>query len=168
MIDIQVQNGDVLIKLLRKYPDKARRAIRKGAKKGCELIAAVARANIPQVIHHGKGGEASIGNLRRAVKVLPIKRSRSGSLGYRVAVDGEGLGYTGDEFYAAFVEWGHGQGKRSGAVIRAQRRGDKATLERIDTRQKVEGKHYFKNAADETETAAIDLAQAVILAELNK
>jgi hypothetical protein len=169
MVDVKVEGVEAVVKMLREYRGKkANAAIRKGTRLGCQLIASRARELIPYAIRRDRYGQYSIGNLRRAVKVAPIKRTRKGWVGSQVIVDGDGLGYTGDEFYAAFVEFGHRVGKRSAAVQRAQKRGNKAELELIDARPKVEGKHYFKTAANDMESAAVDIARQIIVAELSK
>ncbi len=142
MFDVKIEGAEAVIKLLRSKSGKeAKAAIRKGTRAGSKIIAARAKALIPEVTRKDRHGVVTSGRLRKAVKVRAMKRSRSGWVGSTVTIDGGGLGYTGDEFYGAFVEFG---------------------TKRMSARQ------YFKKAAEQTREGAIDTARAIIVSELSK
>ncbi len=142
MFSVKIEGGEAVVAMLRKVAGpKAKAAIRKGTRAGAKIVAARAKQLIPAVERKDRYGRVTYGNLRKAVKVKAMKRSRSGWIGSTVTVDGGGLGYTGDEFYGAFVEFG---------------------TKRMSARQ------YFKHAAEQTQEAAIDKARAVIVSELTK
>ncbi len=142
MFDVKIEGAEAVVAMLRRVAGpQAKAAIRKGTRAGAKIIAAKAKQLIPEVERKDRYGRVTIGNLRKAVKVRAMKRSRSGWIGSTVTVDGGGLGYTGDEFYGAFVEFG---------------------TKRMTARQ------YFKHAAEQTQEAAIDTARAVIVSELSK
>ena len=89
-------------KLARKIGVQALRA-------GAKIILAKARANAP----------VKSGALKAAIKIR-AGRSRKGERRVRVIVGDKW--FTGDEFYAAFVEFGHKSGKRSGGVTALAKR----------------------------------------------
>ena len=142
MFEVKVEGVEAVVKMLRDTRGKkANAALRKGTRAGCKIIAARAKQLIPEVQRRDRAGVISIGKLRKAVTVRAIKRNRKGWIGSRVAIDGNGLGYKGEEFYGAFVEFGT---------------------------KKMKAREYFKTAAKDTETAAVDEARKVIVAELSK
>jgi HK97 gp10 family phage protein len=142
VLQVKVEGVEAVVKMLREYRGKkANAALRKGTRSGCKIIAARAKQLIPAVQRKDRAGVVSIGRLRKAVNVRAIKRNRKGWIGSQVVIDGGGLGYTGDEFYGAFVEFGT---------------------------KRMKAREYFKTAAKETESAAGDEARKVIVAELSK
>lgn len=111
-----------------------KRVWRKACRAAAKVILPRARANAPK----------QTGQLRKALRVRALKRSRV-YVGARVTV-GADKWYTGDTFYAAFVEFGHKIGKRpSKNIIKSGR----------DKRQEVPGKHYLEKAGEQSASAAV-------------
>ena len=119
---------------LENLPSKvSKRVLRKALRAGAKPIAAAAKNLAP----------SKSGALRSSIKVRSGKRSRRGM---SIIV---GLGadwYKGDQFYAAFVEFGYRVGSRKLG----------------DARREVEGQHFMKRAADNSTAAATSAAIKVM------
>lgn len=74
------------------------------------------------------------GNLKKAIKIKAMKKSRKG-FGVKVEI-GEG-DFKGDTFYGAFQEWGWKTGKRGS-----------------ENRHEIKGKGYMRKGFDETKESA--------------
>jgi HK97 gp10 family phage protein len=126
------------------------RAVRKGSRAGCQVIAAAARATAPY----------RTGKLRAGIKVRALPRSRK-YIGTRVTID--------SVYYAPFVEYGT---KHPGAARRRTTFGLRAYHAALRLAGVAHGgmkaRHYLKNAADATKAAALNVAREVIKAELGK
>lgn len=94
-------HGDVeLIRKLNSLPGRVQRgAFRTAARKSGKILASEQKRRAP----------VESGQTKRAIKVRAIKRTRTG---VGVTVGTSQKDYTGDQFYAAFVEYGHKQGHR--------------------------------------------------------
>lgn len=99
-------------------------------------------------LHHG-------GDLRKSIKVKAAKRSRV-SVGVNVVTGATDNVFVGDQFYGAFVEFGHFMGKRKRS---APRRGDEDAWAQqwaagIDPTgagrtRKIPGEHFMQHRAEE-------------------
>jgi hypothetical protein len=91
-----------------------RRTINRGLRHAAKIVYQQARPNVPK----------KTGTLAGALKVRRLR-----SFGRKVAAIGVIIGkhwFRGETFYGAFVEWGHGIGKRSSGEVAAQRAARKA------------------------------------------
>jgi HK97 gp10 family phage protein len=87
---------DELTKLLKQLPMELRRkALKSALRKGAEVIADEAKSRAP----------VDTGALRDSIKARPATRLRNKTaVGYRVVAGDDD--YKGDQFYAAFIEYG--------------------------------------------------------------
>jgi HK97 gp10 family phage protein len=92
------------------------------------------------------------GTTRKAVKVRAGKR-RKNKISVIVGVGKDW--FKGSTFYAAFVEFGHKIGKRSGPLRTAQRREKAGGEAAKDSRQQVQGKHWMEKSFKAVEPQAI-------------
>ncbi len=140
MFDLKLTGSEELIKLLQDTRGKkANAAIRKGSRAGCKIIAARAKKIVPVANRRNRQGEVQRGLMRKSVKVRATKKNRDGWVGCAVSIGPSD--YQGVDFYAFMVE--HGT-------------------------KKMKARNYLKQAADETEGRASDIAQAIIIRELTK
>lgn len=103
----------------------------------------------------GKSKEHHGGDLKKSIKVRAAKRSRT-SIGMNVQTGATDNLFVGDQFYGAFVEFGHFQGKRKRT---RPRRGDETSWSDqwnagIDPTgagrtQFVPGEHFMQRGAEE-------------------
>jgi HK97 gp10 family phage protein len=113
-------------KLTQFEPKVARKYLRQGLREGAKIFQRVAKANAPR----------QTGALRRAIKVRAGKRNT-----VRVSIGSQW--FQGDQFYAAFLEFGWKQGNRN----------------LKDKRKKVAGKHYMKKSYDIAKDQASEAAR---------
>lgn len=162
----QISGFDRVEALLRQLPAKvARKEIVSGLRKGAKVIADDARSRAP--VYAGKERpDRKPGQLRDSIKVRSA-RARSGSVGVNV-ITSEGW-FIGDEFYGAFVEFGHGIGRRSAEIVQLQRATLKArkkkdekaiskaseALSRADSRARVRPHPFMRPAFDARKNDAI-------------
>ncbi len=140
MFNFEVKGVEELKKMLREYRGvKAPNAIKKGSRAGCKIIANVVKGIIPSTIRRDRQGEYSIGNLRRAIKVKTIRKSKNGMVGAMVTIGESDV--KADPFYGAFVEFGT---------------------------KKMRGRRYLQQAAKEGGPSATRVAIEIIAKELNK
>jgi len=111
----------------------ANKVLRKALRAGAKVIRTEAQANAPVLT----------GDLRANIRVRAMKRRKQG-VGVRVVV-GDGW-YQGDQFYGAFLEFGHRVGSR--------RLGD--------ARATVEPKPFMRPAFDQKKDAAISEIETVL------
>jgi HK97 gp10 family phage protein len=132
--EIALALGKLETKLARKVGSKALRA-------GAKIVQAAAVQIAPR-------GET--GNLKKSIKVRAGKSKK----GYRSIIVGPGeKWFTGNEFYAAFVEFGHRTGKASSSIRRARKR--HINTDAIDKRAEVPGQHYMEKAYEATKQSAL-------------
>lgn len=113
----------------------ALRIVGGGLRAGARLIQSAAQANAP----------VRTGALQRNVKIRPGKNSR-GETQKSVIIGVGRKWFTGDQFYAAFVEFGHRQGRR--------KLGNK--------RKQIPGEHYIKHTFEEKGRASVDAIVSTI------
>jgi HK97 gp10 family phage protein len=132
--EIAIAMGKLETKLARKVASKALRA-------GAKVVQAEAKRIAP----------VKSGALRNSIKVRAGKNKKT----YRSIIVGSGeKWFTGDEFYAAFVEFGHRIGKASSGIRRARKRGVDTAAS--DQRKEVEGVHYMERAYEATKQQALN------------
>lgn len=125
---------EVSAKLRRVEPALGRKIIRRAFRQALKPVKARVRDLAP----------VKTGQTKAAVKVL-AGRSRRGRITMRVVI-GKGA-YKGDQYYAAYQEYGFRLGSRK----------------RGGSRPQIEGKHFMKRAFDETADKARDDAERLIL-----
>lgn len=148
MIDVRLKVDwkELYLTLNALTPEKQTEILKPALKAGGDIIGAKATALAP----------AKTGALRRAIKVSSLK-AKPGNAKVRIQV-GKGA-YKGDEYYAAFQEWGWKQGKRP--------RGGK-TARANDTRKEIPGRHYMENAVVQAGEAAISKINEMVLDGIDK
>jgi len=125
--------GKLETKLSRKVATKALRA-------GAKVVQTEAKRIAP----------VQSGALRKSIKVRAGKNHKT----YRSIIVGSGAKwFTGDKFYAAFVEFGHRSGKASNSIRRARKRN--VNTDAIDKRDEVPGQHYMEKAYEATKQSAL-------------
>jgi hypothetical protein len=121
-----------------------RRTVNRGLRTAAKILRAVALPSTPR----------KTGMLRRALKVRRL-RNVSRSTAAIALIIGKKW-FTGSTFYGAFVEWGHGIGKRSSGVRASQREARRnpsqraallEALRRGDSRSRVPARLMLTNAA---------------------
>jgi HK97 gp10 family phage protein len=115
-----------------------------------QLVSSSLRAGL-NIIRDGARGNVHevTGRTKKAIKVR-TRRARKGVKAMQVGV-GEAW-FTGDEFYAAFVEFGHKQGSRKLG----------------DRRKQVPGEHFLEYAFDELKDAATAAIEETFLEGLEQ
>lgn len=133
-LSMKVDGIKPLLKKLKSFPAKIEKKIlRQALRAGGKIFQQQAKANAP----------VKSGLTKRSLKVRSMKRSRT-RVGIRVATSAKD--YTGDTFYASFVEYGHKLGRRPG-------RGSKNK----DTRRTIEGKHFIRSAYESKKDQALNV-----------
>lgn len=132
--EIRIALARLEAKLARKIGSKALRA-------GAKIVQARAKSLSP----------IETGALKKSIKVRAGKNRKT----YRSIIVASGeKWFTGKEFYAAFVEFGHRTGKRSAGTKRAQV--NRTYNAAADTRKEVPGVHFVERAYEATKEAALD------------
>lgn len=136
-VTIDLSGDAALLAELSALPGKLqRKAFRTASRRAGKIYAEAAKARAP----------VDTGQLRRSIKVRALKRSRT-AVGVTVGTSKKD--YTGDQFYAAFIEYGHKLGKRK----RGGNAGDS------DNRKQVPAKPFMRPAFD---ASAAQLQQVFI------
>jgi HK97 gp10 family phage protein len=158
----------------------ARKVAGKALRAGAKIALAEARSEVP----------VRTGALKKSIRITAGKNSK----GFRsVRVGMSDKWYTGDEFYAAFVEFGHQLGKRTTGGARKLRKqaaylrdvrkrtGDKALLakerelraesvrlnrERKNNRRMIEGKHFLEKSFARAASRALDVVLSTLKTEI--
>jgi hypothetical protein len=123
-----------------------RRTVNRGLRTAAKILRAVALPSTPR----------KTGMLRRALKVRRLRNVPRSTAGIALIIGKKW--FAGSTYYGAFVEWGHGIGKRSSGVRAAQRearrtrdRSQRAALlealRRGDSRSRVPARLMLTNAA---------------------
>jgi HK97 gp10 family phage protein len=124
----------------------------KSLREGLKPILTAARRNAPVGIYEyaSQAVRRSPGTIKRGIKIRAGKRSKT-SVAMLVGVGKKW--FTGDEWYAAFVEFGHKTGKRS--------RG-------LGPRRQVAGEHFIEYSYDEQKDRAKSIIQSTFLGEVER
>lgn len=149
--------ADVVAKLNRLGRNIERKIGVKALRAGLTIIRAGAIRNAPVGIYLYPSQQArrQPGTLKRGIKIRAGRR-RADEINLRVGVGKKW--FSGDEWYAAFVEFGHRAGKRRG--------GKRVTGTSLDKRPFVEGEHFIEYAYDELKAPAIAAIHTTFLSEL--
>lgn len=125
-----------------------RKLLMQGLRAGAKIFQSAAKANVP----------VDSGALRRSIKVRVGKVRTKGDKSV-VVITGKSM-FEGKTFYGAFVEYGHGLGKRSRGVALAQERrsrsgqaGDGSAVAG-DTRKRVPARPFMRPAFDTAKATA--------------
>lgn len=143
-----IQNVNRVIAELKALEPKVKNKIcRQALRKAAKPVATVAKQLAPK----------KTGQLRKAIKVRAMKRSRRG-VGIEV-LTGKDF-FQGDQFYGAFQEFGWHAGPRKASKKRGYKRiGDK--------RRWIEGKHFLEGAYDRQGQASKEIALRLIAQGIN-
>lgn len=146
-VTVRVEGAREIRRMLNAVPSKlAAPAMRKAYRAGAKVITrrVQQRARSDPRTH-----EKNL--IARAVKTRAAKRSRR----YIYFLTGIGKGfYKGEEFYAAFVELGHFQGKRRGRRSGVKRRGGRRRGSPGGGRRWVEGLHFMERGMNQVKDRA--------------
>lgn len=147
--EFRVTGLDRLDRKFAEWPEKLRnKAERTAARKAAKPLQQQAIQEAPK----------DKGVLRKSIKIRAIKRRRGQkTIGVRV-VAGEGF-FAGDTFYAGFIEFGRGVGKRTATSRRRKRE----LTNLSDSRQRVPPNPFMKRAMDKTRAAVEALYSYEIL-----
>lgn len=124
-----------------------------GTKLAKKLHAKAAKVALKPVLREARvTSPVATGALRRSLTVRVLPRNRKGKLGAMVTTR-EGL-FRGATYYGGFIELGWRAGKRTklGAANPEQ-----------DTRRKIPGRWFMKQAGDATESEAVKLYESELL-----
>jgi hypothetical protein len=143
--------------------DIVRKSTRTAAK---EILLPQAKSNVP----------VRSGQLKRAIKVRAIQRSKN-AVGVRVSASEKD--FTGDQFYASFIELGWRSGKRSSEILQIQRglrerikssqkRAEELANVAEDSRKLNPGRQFLRRAADLKGEAAAQRATELISKEIKE
>lgn len=160
MIAVSVDDTEVralLATIERKF---VRRTVNRGLRRTAKILRAVALPATPR----------KTGRLRRAVKVRRLRNAPRGQAAVAVIIGRKW--FAGATFYGAFVEWGHGVGKRSSAVAlmhkrRSRGRATQADVDRVgDPRRRARPRLMLTNAARTAGSFALRAGVEVIRQEV--
>jgi HK97 gp10 family phage protein len=138
-MQIKLEGGAALDRKLRSLPVAVAKTImRKALRTGGKPILKAARAKVPVLT----------GATRRAIKLRTLRSRSRGSIAVAISVGAKDF-YKGDQFYAAFLEFGHRIGKRSTSLRAYKRRTGE------DPRGEVPPRPFLRPAMDENADAAV-------------
>jgi HK97 gp10 family phage protein len=160
---VEIKGGKELDAALQTLDKKvARKVVSASLRVGAKLVQAGAMANAP-VLAVARGGKhpRTPGALRNAIKVRAARKNDKGTVAIFVGPGKKW--FVGDQFYAAFQEFGWKAGARSSSKG-GPGFGKDAHLN--DRRRKIPGEHYveyaFEELADAAVASIVDAAQKLI------
>lgn len=143
-ITVRVEGAEELADKLETMPNRIQRKVmRRALRQAAKPIMDKAKTLCPILEHERKNRQ--VGALRDSIKVRAGKRRKSN---ISVVIGSSADWYTGDQYYGAFIEFGHYQGK-------PQHRGKKYRGE-AQGRTWIEAKPYMRPAYESGKSAALN------------
>jgi HK97 gp10 family phage protein len=138
---------------------------RKALRAGLKPILTEAKRNAPvgHYLYPSEQARRRAGSLVRSIAIRSGRSTRD-SVALRV-----GLGkkwFVGDQFYAAFLEFGWRPGKRSGAGLLVDKKGRTRRVRVGSIRSEIPGEHFMEHSYEESKPSAIAEMSSTFLTEL--
>lgn len=157
--------GEIVARMERLGQTVNRQIAATSLRAGAKIIQAAAARNAPvgHYFYPSQAAKRKPGTLKRSIKVRAGKRTKD-SVG--IVVGSGKKWFTGDEFYAAFVEFGFKTGKRGSKSTISTSAGDTRKLATGKNRVQVAGEHFIEHSYLETRASALAKIKRTFYTEL--